>query len=167
MRYTTIIDITQVPELYRNHHVRLVYLHLVLKAGYHDHDRDLCRCSIRTLAADTGLSVSAVRHALAVLTKWRMVQRQGPLYLVRKFVQEQPITTRAKSSREQKRLDREAAAIAERRERERRAELERIEREQLQADGLTSWQRYMNALKEKADAGDVESAELLKKYTKS
>lgn len=162
MRYTTIIDITQAPELYRNQNVRLVYLHLVLKAGYHDYDRDVIRCSIRTLAADTGLTVSAVRHAIKILTKWQMIKQHGSVYQVRKFVTEQPITTRAKTAKQQQQLEKEAAAARERREREHQAELERIKREQLESDGLSSYERYMKILKEKAAAGDVESQELLK-----
>ena len=70
MRYTTIIDIRDFPELYRNQNLRLLYLHLVLKSGYHDDDRDQVHTSIRRLGYETGLTVSAVRHGLAMLKKF-------------------------------------------------------------------------------------------------
>lgn len=79
MRYTTLIDISEYPQLYRSSSVRLVYLHLVLKSGFHDDDRDLCAVSIRRLANDCGLTVAATRHALGLLEKAAMITRQGPL----------------------------------------------------------------------------------------
>ena len=99
MRYTTIIDISEQRELYRNVNVRLVYLHLVLRSGYHDHDRDQVRISYRSLAADIGLTLSSVRHAINVLVKWHMLNRKEDTWIVRKWCQEQPITTRAKSTK--------------------------------------------------------------------
>lgn len=100
MRYTTIIDISENRELYRNHNARLLYLHLVLKSGYHDDDRDQVRLSIRSMAYDSGLSVSAVRHALKVLEKNGLLsKRQGRLY-VTKFVVEKTITKRARKAKE-------------------------------------------------------------------
>lgn len=163
MRYTTIIDISQAPEVYRNQNVRLVYLHLVLKSGYHDHDRDLVRISIRSLAAQVGLTVAAVRHAIAVLTKWKLLQRAGSYYLVRKWVPEQPVTSRAKTAKQQQQLNLAAQRRADEERREREAELERIRREQQEAAGRTAFDDLIDYKRKQAAAGDVAAAEWLKK----
>lgn len=84
MRYTTVIDISQIKEVYRSINVRLVYLHLALRCGYHDDDRDKVNSSIRSLAADAGVTVSAARHALAQLLKNGLLEkRQDGLYVVK------------------------------------------------------------------------------------
>lgn len=100
MRYTTIIDITASRELYGNINVRLVYLHLCLKAGYHDNDRDMIRTSIRTLAADVGITTSAVRHAIRMLEKYGLLKRQPQWWAVRKWVPTEEPTKRATTKRE-------------------------------------------------------------------
>lgn len=97
MRYTTVIDIREIPEVYRNPNIRLLYLHLCLLAGYHDNDRDLVRISIRNLAASSGLTVSATRHAVAILVKWKLLRVKGSVYRVRKYIEEGTITPRAKT----------------------------------------------------------------------
>lgn len=94
MRYTTIIDITETPAVYRNAHARLVYLHLCLKAGYRDSDRDRVTASIRTLARDTGLTIAATRHALRLLLRHQLLTRAEEGWEVRKFVQPESISKR-------------------------------------------------------------------------
>lgn len=86
MRYTTIIDITEVPGIYRNKNSRLVYLHLALRSGYHDNDRDLIDISIRNLSMAVGLSVSATRHALACLEREKLISRDGTRWRILKWV---------------------------------------------------------------------------------
>lgn len=100
MRYTTVIDISEISEIYKNPTARLLYLHMSLKAGYHDADRDLVRLSIRRLSADVGVTVSATRHALRQLERAGLLTREGDLWRVKKWVEEQQITTRAKTKRE-------------------------------------------------------------------
>ena len=100
MRYTTVIDISEISEIYKNPTARLLYLHMSLKAGYHDVDRDLVRLSIRRLSADVGVTVSATRHALHQLERVGLLTREGELWRVKKWVEEQQITTRAKTKRE-------------------------------------------------------------------
>lgn len=94
MRYTTVIDISEFPQTYRNHNARLLYLHMALKAGYHDTDRDILDASIRRLAADVGLTVSATRHALGTLQKDGLASRQGDRWRVLKWVVIDPPTPR-------------------------------------------------------------------------
>lgn len=86
MRYTTVIDISEFPQIYRNLNARLLYIHMALKAGYHDDDRDVCRQSIRNLAADVGITVSAVRNALLQLEKSGLISRGSDCWIVKKWV---------------------------------------------------------------------------------
>lgn len=88
MRYTTLIDITEFPRVYKNHNARLVYLHMVLKSGYHAEDKDQIRTSIRRVAMSVGLTVSATRHALAQLERDGLLQRIEGGWSVRKWVLE-------------------------------------------------------------------------------
>lgn len=122
MRYTTIIDITEFREVYRSISCRLVYLHLALKASYQDADRDEVTASIRSLEADTGLTMAAVRHAMKKLeacgltkylgasrwkiTKWTPTLQPTPRRQVKTSAQNQD----AARKREESRLERERQA---------------------------------------------------------
>lgn len=86
MRYTTVIDISELPDVYRNVNARLLYLHIALKSGYHDDDRDQITTSVRRAAADTGMTLSAARHALAVLEAHGLLDRTGERWRVKKWV---------------------------------------------------------------------------------
>lgn len=94
MRYTTILDLRDWPALYKNHNVRLVYLHLVLIAGYHDDNRDKACISLRQLSADVGLTLSTIRHALEVLERTRIIKRTSNGIMVAKWLKEATITPR-------------------------------------------------------------------------
>lgn len=98
MRYTTVIDISEYPAIYRNRNARLLYIHMALKAGYHDNDRDLLNTSIRMLAQQSGLTVSAVRHALQVLEGAGLLTRDGFTWRVKKWVLEEKPTSRRQSN---------------------------------------------------------------------
>lgn len=100
MRYTTVIDISENRQLYANHNAVLVYLHLCLRAGYHDQDRDMVSISIRNLARDTGVTVSACRHAIKLLMGAGLLTRTAGTWTVKKWVEEHQITTRAKTKRD-------------------------------------------------------------------
>lgn len=158
MRYTTVIDITEIPAVYKNQNARLVYLHLALKSGYHDNDRDLVALSIRKLACDTGLTVSATRHALGQLEKARLLARQGPFFFVRKWIVEQPITARAKTAKQQKQIETAARRQQENEQREREMAIQTQRRELLEAQGKTPFMVYYENLLAKAAAGDAEAA---------
>ena len=98
MRYTTVIDITDFPQIYRNIHARLVYIHMALKAGYHDDDRDICRLSIRSLAADVGITVSATRNALLQLEKSGLISKSSDCWIVKKWVLQESPTPRTQKT---------------------------------------------------------------------
>lgn len=102
MRYTTLIDISQDAVLYRNHSVRLIYLHLVLKSGYHDNDRDKIRTSIRRLAAEVGLTVAATRHGLKQLKKAGMLTISNDAWIVKKWVLDEKPGSRTQPKSQQK-----------------------------------------------------------------
>lgn len=157
MRYTTVIDVTEFPAVYRNHNARLVYLHLVLKSGWHNDDRDLIEVSIRSLASGVGLTLSATRHALAQLEKAGLVTRQGSVWLVKKWILEEPVAPRARTRQQQRQLD----VMAERRrvneQRDHERELEAIERRKNFEAGKSSFMLWYESLVEKAEAGDEDA----------
>lgn len=139
MRYTTLIDLTEWPNLYKSSSVRLVYMHLCLIAGYHDHDRDLTGISLRRLAQDTGLTVSATRCALTRLMSYALIERAGPLIRVKKYVLEEPITTRAKTSKQAKAAAAKNLEDQERAARQKQQQHEDQQRAALRASGKTSY----------------------------
>lgn len=100
MRYTTIIDVSADPLVYRNMNARLLYLHMALKSGWHDDDRDRLTMSIRQLAAGAGLTVSATRHAIVVLTKAMLISRdsESGVWTVKKWHLDTPPTPRPRKS---------------------------------------------------------------------
>lgn len=161
MRYTTIIDITEVPQVWRSHAAVSIYLYMALRCGYHDDDRDVIRVSIRDLAWRLHLTISAVRHGLSVLLSSGMIVASGAsTYKVLKWIDSQQPTKR------KTRREKEMAHIAEQREQERQrqeaalqAEHQRIQA--LESQGLTSFDLRLQKLKEKADKGDTDA---LRKY---
>lgn len=86
MRYTTIIDISEIPEVYKNLNARLLYLHLVLKSGYRDTDRDVIKTSLRRLEDETGLTFSAVRHSFVLLAKHGLATKTEGGWRVLKWI---------------------------------------------------------------------------------
>lgn len=163
MRYTTVIDISQIPTVYRNVNARILYYHLAMIAGYHDVDRDLVDISIRRLALGAGLTVSATRHALGVLTRAGLLSKQGQIFIVKKWVEEQTVTTRPKTARQQQQLAQVAAARAERERQAKELEIESIRRQQLQASGKSSLQLWREDLERRAAAGDLDAKDTLKR----
>lgn len=158
MRYTTIIDMTATPELYKCVNARLVYLHLCLIAGYHDYDRDIAHIGLRTLAEQVGITFSAVRHAIKLLERYHYIERSPLGWKVTKWLPSEQPTPRPK-----KVPKKESTSIAAERdtanlERERAADLQRQERERLHAQGKTSYMLYYESRLEQANNGDLEAA---------
>lgn len=88
MRYTTVIDISEFPRVYKNPNARLIYLHMALKSGYHAEDKDKIKTSIRRIAMAVGLTVSATRHALAQLEREQLITKIDGGWMVKKWVVE-------------------------------------------------------------------------------
>lgn len=80
------IDITDIPSVYRNINARLLYWHLCCIAGYHDDDRDVITKSTRRIAQDVGISYSAFQHAIKQLERAGLVSRQDKKLMVRKWI---------------------------------------------------------------------------------
>lgn len=110
------IDISDMPEVYRNQAARLLYIHMALCAGYHDDDRDLVRQSLRVMAVRAGLTLSAVRHALGLLQRAGLVSREGEAWRVRKWFVDTPPTPRRQPK--DRRAAHEASSIADNAERQ-------------------------------------------------
>lgn len=144
MRYTTVIDISEIPVVYRSINARLLYLHMALKAGYHDDDRDLLDASIRQLARDTGLTVSATRCALSNLLASKLIERQGVRWKVTKWLIQDIPGPRPKTAKQQRDQQREDAAKRYEEE-QRKKELEKYRQEVFTAirssskDELIEW----------------------------
>lgn len=164
MRYTTIIDITEQPAVYRNINVRLLYLHLCLKCGYHDHDRDIYDRSLRSMAADCGLTLSAVRHALHILEQAQLVLKVGGVWQVKKYIQTAAPTPRPKTKRQQAEQDISKEREQANQERERQAEIERQRREQQHAAGTNDFIVYYESKMREAAEGDIDAQKAVDRH---
>lgn len=163
MRYTTIIDISEIDAVWRSYSTRLVYLYMVLKCGYHDDDRDLFRMSIRDMSWRLHISVSAVRHALAVLSRHSLISQTSPgCYMVVKWV-ETPSIAKRKTRKEKQQEDQAQIRQQEAARIERQRQQEYAYRDNLKSQGLTSFDIRLQNLKKKADQGDLEAK---KRYEK-
>lgn len=94
MRYTTILDLRDLPILYKNANVVRVYYHLVLIAGYEDRNKDWARISFRRLAAEMDITLSAAIHAIKMLERYKIITRKQGYIYVRKWLPEPTITKR-------------------------------------------------------------------------
>ena len=164
MRYTTVIDISEQSAVYKNVKCRLVYLHLALKSGYHDTDRDMIDISLRNLAWQVGITVSATRHALAMLQRYHLLTRQGNLWIVKKWTVQDTITARPKSQRQQRLQDDEEARRRQREREERQEAAARQEREQLHASGKTQFMVWYEQQLELADQGDSDAQRAVERH---
>lgn len=164
MRYTTVIDISEVNAVYRNIHARLLYFHMALKAGYHDEDRDILDVSLRRLAEDVGLSVSAVRHALHLLERAQLVTRQGPIFVIKKWLPEQVITPRAAAERQKDARKTAEKSAQERQERAQKAAQEEAERDQYKAQNKTHFMEYYEEMERRAAQGDSYAQDVVKRH---
>lgn len=150
--------------LYRNANTRLVYLHLCLRSGYHDADRDLLKIPIRRLADDIGITLSAARNAISMLTQYGLLSYENGVFCVKKFVVSEMITKRATSKKQE-----QARA---KREQEQRAQVQReIEYEdnarridELHRIGKTPFMVYYESLQAKAAQGDADALASLKRH---
>lgn len=164
MRYTTIIDISEFPLIYRNLNVRLLYFHLCLKSGYHDDDRDILDISIRRLADDVGLTLSATRHALKMLSQMKLIRCQGSIIEVKKWISEKPISKRQKLKVD----DSHTILVQERHRMQSQLEKESRDREILKAQReethKTSFMLYYEMQIKKAADGDADAIAAVKRH---
>lgn len=98
MRYTTVIDVTEIDDVWQNPNITRLYLFMALKCGYHDDDRDILRISLRNLAAQASLTLSATRHALKVLENAKLVAHEKEAWKITKFVLDKKPTSRTQKT---------------------------------------------------------------------
>lgn len=157
MRYTTVIDISEYPTLYGNVHCRILYFHMALKAGYHDEDRDIYRGSIRTLAVQSGLTVSATRHALAVLSRANLLTKVDNGWRVTKWVLTPSITARSKNRTEAADKKRGNDMYEQAQKQIQRAEIER--RKWLEETDFSAFVAQYEAVQDKVRSGRGEMSD--------
>lgn len=162
MRYTTLIDIREIPEVYRNQNARLLYLHLVLLAGYHDNDRDIVRVSIRNLAAQSGLTLSATRHAITVLINCRLLLHRKSYFKVVKFIDEQTITPRAKTKKAQQAKESALLETVRQLNQERKEAAEKDVISEIYDQGKTPFMLWYEQKLELAAAGDEDAKRIVR-----
>lgn len=99
MRYTTIIDISEIEQVWHNENAVKLYLYMCLKCGYHNEDRDMLRISLRQLAIRARITYSAARHAMWLLKANELVEFTPPSeFKVTKFVMSEGIKARTQAS---------------------------------------------------------------------
>lgn len=136
MRYTTVIDVTEIADVWKNPNISRLYFYMALKCGYHDDDRDILRISLRNLAAQASLTLSATRHALKVLETAKLVTQEKDAWRVVKFILDKKPTSRTQkntmSSPETENMQRQQAEDQEKKERETRSYFESVAVETLE-----------------------------------
>lgn len=152
MRYTTVIDISEIPEIYRNKNVSRLYFHLCLKAGYHDDDRDVIRLSVRGMTYGTGLSLSATRNAISQLMKHGLLEKTKDGMKVKKFLVEMPVSKRARTRKE---IDPGKAV---------QKALEEESHSRLKAGEKTSWMQLYEYKMRQAKAGDKAAQQFVRDH---
>lgn len=164
MRYTTIIDITEYSECWRNKNVVLLYLYLCLKCGYHNEDRDLIQISTREMGYRTGLSHSAVRNSIKSLMKFKLISKESDgKWRIVKWVMPEEIKARPKTAKQAKARADLREEDEKRINREREYAARKAEREKLEEQGKTDFMVYYEAQLEKASQGDKEAAKIVEK----
>lgn len=163
MRYTPIIDISENKTLYQNINVRLVYLHLVLKSGYHDYNRDMISISLRELSNEVGITLGAVRHALEILTKSKMIYKKDNVFHVRKWIVEQKITSRATSKRQEQAIQNQKQREKENKEREIEYQERQKRVDDLRKQGKTEYMVYYESMMKKAEKGDLDALKIVER----
>lgn len=150
MRYTTVIDISDEPELCRNHTTVVVYYFLCVKCGWHSDDLDVYRQGVRFLASTLGVSYSACRNSIRMLVKHRLLEvLDGGGLKVRKFVE--PLNLPKRTAKPQTRED---VAYKERMEEMGRSDVKFKKMDDARARGEVGPIALLTYLREKAAAGD-------------
>lgn len=163
MRYTTTIDISEFPLVYGNINTRLVYFHLCLKSGYHDDDRDMLQISLRRLADDVGITLSALRHALKILQSCSLISMEHSTITVKKWVDEKPITKRTRQTQQKRIQDEARQREKDQAERDQARRDDKRRREELEASGTSAFIVYYERRYDEYLHGDTDALASLKR----
>lgn len=148
MRYTTVIDVTEIADVWQNPNISRLYFYMALKCGYHDDDRDILRISLRNLAAQSSLTLSATRHALKVLENAKIVSKEKEAFRVTKFVLDKKPTSRTQKTTATTSASEEAAEKARAADMKKEEEI-RMKREFLHNASAAEIQKIIDKLNEK------------------
>lgn len=148
MRYTTVIDITEIAGVWNNPNICRLYFYMAMKCGYHDEDRDILKISFRNLAAQSSLTLSATRHALKVLESQQLVIKEKDAYRVTKFVLEKKPAERTQKTKATMSASEEAAEKARAADMKKEEEM-RMKREFLHNASVAEIQSIIDKLNEK------------------
>lgn len=148
MRYTTVIDVTEIDDVWQNPNITRLYFFMALKCGYHDDDRDILRISLRNLAAQASLTLSATRHALKVLENAKLVTHEKEAWRVTKFVLEKKPMSRTQKTTAPMSASEEAAEKARAADMKKEEEL-RMKREFLHNASAAEIQTIIDKLNER------------------
>lgn len=116
------------------------------------------------MAADCGLTLSAVRHALHILEQAQLVLKVGGVWQVRKYIQSAAPTPRPKTKRQQVEQDISKEREQANQERERQAEIERQRREQNHASGTNDFILYYEQKIRDAAEGDIDAQRAVERH---
>lgn len=148
MRYTTVIDVTEIADVWQNPNITRLYFFMALKCGYHDDDRDILRISLRNLASQASLTLSATRHALKVLENAKLVAHEKEAWKITKFVLDKKPTSRTQKTTTTMSASEEAAEKARAADMKKEEEL-RMKREFLHNASAAEIQAIIDKLNER------------------
>lgn len=148
MRYTTVIDVTEIADVWKNPNICRLYFYMALKCGYHDDDRDILRISLRNLAMQSSLTLSSTRHALSVLKNVKLVAKEKDAWRITKFVLEKKPTNRTQKTTATMSASEEAAEKARAADMKKEEEM-RMKREFLHNASAAEIQTIIDKLNEK------------------
>lgn len=168
MRYTTIIDITDIPQVYNNINATRVYLHLCLTCGFTADDMDTIRISYRQLSAHLNMTLSAVRYSLSLLLRYHLITIEGNIIIVRKHLPKAEYKDRPKTQQEYKDAQyrkKVKADFDQSMEEAKNFEQEQEIENQRRKQQVEEFCQHYRAMKERADKGDLEAQQYINKPT--
>lgn len=168
MRYTTIIDITDIPQVYNNINATRIYLHLCLTCGFTADDMDTIRISYRQLAAILNMTLSAVRHSLSLLNRYHLITIEDNIISVRKYLPKASYKDRPKTQQEYKdeQYRKKVKADFEKsREEAKNFEEEQEQEQQRKKEQIEAFCIHYREMQERADNGDLEAQQYINKPT--
>lgn len=164
MRYTTIIDITDIPQVYNNINATRLYLHLSLTCGFTADDMDTIRISYRQLASQLNITLSAVRHSLNLLIRYHLITIEGNIITVRKYLPKAEYKDRPKTQQEFKDQEYRKKVKAEfeiAMEENKHYEQNKEKEEQERIARIRAFCTHYREMEQKAEQGDLEAQQFI------
>ena len=112
---------------------------------------------------EVGITLGAVRHALEILTKAKMIYKKDNVFHVRKWILEQKITSRATSKRQEQAIQNQKEREKENRVREEEYKERQKRVEELRKQGKTEYMLYYEKMIRKAQNGDLDALKIVER----